>query len=535
MGTFGLGVGAAKAGGALTRGTVGTLSDMITQRRAAKALMPDAPVSATRSAYRALQSRLAADGRPIEQLPAWAAGADPGALLVDAGDRGTHLLANVAQSTPGSRAPRTIRQAIEARARREPAALRSAAEDAVGRGAPDPVAYRAALEDARGTETAPLYEAAHAAAAARFPHGIDTPGIADLLSKPFAADAWRLAQRNAAARGRPLPQAFREVSAPSASGMVDQYGRPLLETRLEPNGRLPDLQALHEFKRALGETYRTNAERGAIGHDAAGAIAQQVGQLQTAIGAALPEYAHANAAYAEHSRRIEAFDQGRADHAQRPDVVASRVAALPAHAVPEYQTGQLARLADDLQSPTGHGGTNARSLDTPAAREHAAAWMPNPEAFTGALDTWLQRRRTADAVLGGSNTADKIEARRDFDAAGHLGNGIENAVRDLGHGNMKGALRGAFDRLTGGALERRRLAANAARADVLGEWLTAGAPGGRDLGPTAAALAAFGQRPRTGPVGALLAPGPPAPLRRVGRALPFLLSGVAGEQPPSAP
>lgn len=374
-------------------------------------------------------------GRTIDDIrtAATAASPDKPVILADLAGEGAQQLAAGArgftESAASSKVPAILRGRAEGSGARLSADMTAASETKPV----NPYELANQMSEARRTQANALYANAYA-------HGkVDDATIDELLKLPYFKDAYGFAKNLAKLEDRTLPERITQVfekgaAPPTPPGFTDEQWATM-RARVPDNPELnppdvvkdvhetvPDVEALDMVKRGIDAHIEKNLARNSIDKAAAVKLQQRLGQFLAKVDAAVPEYGQARAAYHESSRMLDALEKGRKAVNLDPRAAELELRALETpHEQGLYRYG-LQDALNQVVNGTRDGAPVAGKLAGTSTARHQLSLIardaPSADELLRRAGEERAMSETNQRILGGSNTAEKLQGQNTIAGAG---------------------------------------------------------------------------------------------------------------------
>jgi hypothetical protein len=395
-------------------------------------------------AQRLILRGLERDSIPLDEAAArynaaQAAGYKPEALI-DVGGENTRGLMRGAAGTPGPAKEMAV-NFVESRQAGQPGRVASDIESAIS---PN-TNYTATIDDiisSRANASRPLYEQAYAEAGP-----IHSERLQQFLDDPIVqkglATGYKIQRLEALAEGRPF-----NPNEMAITGFNDA-GDPIL-------GATPNLRTLDAIKRGLDDTLEQYRDKttGKLVLDQTGRAIDMVRRafVNTVDSLAPESYRAARAAFAGHSKLLDAMATGRSLLNRDPEITAKQLASMTPSERDFVRAGLAKALRDKAASVQDGADITKRIFGNPAMRDRIAAAFETPEqfsAFENAVNRESQMYANAQRInpRAGSRTAPMLQEMQDV---------RQNPVVQFGGDVAESGLKGALVRGVGRLYDRGR-------------------------------------------------------------------------------
>jgi len=272
-----------------------------------------------------------------------------------------------------------------------------------------------------------IYDKAYAAG------DVDDPRVSEVLKHPafkgFFDKARQIADTEAMAaklRGEdPAKYALPEIYKPS--GKFDAKGVEILELV-----KLPDVRTLDYIKRGIDATIDSGFRGQGMSTAEASALRDLRKQFVNAIDENVPAYKEARKSYAGDMEIIEAMrtglkDFGKLDHEQ----IVKMVAGMSQAEKEAFRTGVARSLYSKIMDPSGNFNAAEKIIGSPETQAKLQPLFDNAgqfKLFKNAMEREAQLFHQSNKILGGAQSAKRIEMRKAFDEESGVGAAIADAV-----------------------------------------------------------------------------------------------------------
>ena len=367
------------------------------------------------------------------------------------------------------RADETIATALETRHAGQPERILGAMERGLGQeGRGDLFQTADEIVQRRGANAATEYAKAYESAPINPTVRVDPQSgeggatLLDLFKRPSMSKALARARTIAAEEGDELPPLTRTVEV---NGKAVEQPVPV------------SVKTLHYVKMALDDMV-FGAKRGqsVLGEESGGTGPTALAKVQQTRRALLdvmdrevPEYGAARANFAGETALKDALESGRESIGKRmdPRLIEREFKNLSESEQEMYRQGAIDALQQRMESAGSGANKVLRVFDTPADKARLRALFPDDAsfaAFTQEMEREAQMAGTRNAVLKGSQTAEKLAAQQE----------LEDDAIDAVVKNSASPLRAGLNFAVTGINNRRRVQTRAV-ADALAPRLTQGA------------------------------------------------------------